>query len=54
MLGGTTGESLSFTMEERLLVIKWWLTYAKKYNLKIYAHVGMEETSDAKYLAQQS
>lgn len=54
MVGGTTGESLSFTLAERYEVLKQWVAIAPKYNLRIYAHVGMEVTGDAKLLAKQS
>ena len=36
MLGGTTGESVSFSMAERLEVVDHWLAIADKYNLRIF------------------
>ena len=42
MVGGTTGESLSFSLAERYEALKQWVAIAPKYNLRIYAHVGME------------
>jgi len=42
MVGGTTGESLSFTHEERLLVVKAWLAIADQYKLNVYVHTGMD------------
>ena len=53
MVGGTTGESVSFTMEERLLTVKWWLTYAAKYDLNVYVHVGMNSSRAAAGLANE-
>ena len=53
MVGGTTGESVSFTMEERLLTVKWWLTYAAKYDLNVYVHVGMNSSREAAGLANE-
>jgi N-acetylneuraminate lyase len=42
MVGGTTGESLSFTYEERVQVVKEWLKIANHYDLDIYVHTGMD------------
>ena len=40
MVGGTTGESVSFTTDERYQVVKEWL----KYDLNVYVHVGMNSS----------
>jgi dihydrodipicolinate synthase/N-acetylneuraminate lyase len=42
MVGGTTGESLSFTHAERVEVVKEWLKIADEYDLDIYVHTGMD------------
>ena len=42
MVGGTTGESLSFSYEERMECVKAWLEIAPKYGLNVYVHAGMD------------
>lgn len=42
MLGGTTGESLSFTTAERMQVVQEWLKIAPKHELNVYVHIGMD------------
>jgi len=51
MLGGTTGESVSFSMAERLEVVDHWLAIADKYNLRIFQHVGGDNVVEAKEMA---
>jgi dihydrodipicolinate synthase/N-acetylneuraminate lyase len=41
MVGGTTGESTSFSTAERLEAVKAWLAIAGSYDLNVYVHVGM-------------
>ena len=41
MVGGTTGESTSFSTAERLEAVKAWLAIADNYDLEVYVHVGM-------------
>ena len=41
MVGGTTGESTSFSTAERLEAVKAWLAIAGNYDLNVYVHVGM-------------
>ena len=48
MVGGTTGESVSFTSEERLEVVKQWLSISEMYGLNIYVHVGMDSLMGAR------
>ena len=52
MLGGTTGESVSFSMAERLEVVDHWLAIADKYNLRIFQHVGSDNVVEAREMAQ--
>ena len=42
MVGGTTGESLSFSYEERMACVKAWLEIAPKYDINVYVHAGMD------------
>lgn len=51
MVGGTTGESVSFTREERLTCVKEWMKIKDKYHLKVYVHVGMNSLQEAAMLA---
>lgn len=53
MVGGTTGESLSFTHAERVEVVKEWLKIADEYDLDIYVHTGMDSVQDAKKLTEE-
>ena len=41
MVGGTTGESVSFSTEERMRTLEAWAKIVDKYGLNLYAHVGM-------------
>jgi len=54
MLGGTTGESVSFSMEERMEVASQWLHKADDYDLKIYQHVGSENVEEARAMASKA
>jgi len=47
MIGGTTGESVSFSYEERSTCVQKWLDIASKYDLNIYVHVGMNSVQEA-------
>ena len=51
MLGGTTGESVSMSLNERLGEVHVWVPIAKKYNLNVYVHVGMDSQFEARELA---
>jgi len=42
MVGGTTGESTSFSTAERFEAVVAWLAIADTYKLNVYVHVGME------------
>jgi len=53
LVGGTAGESVSFTYEERLLCVEEWLTIHKKYDLNIYVHVGMNSLQEAADFAKR-
>ena len=48
MLGGTTGESVSFSMAERMQVVDEWMKTSDSYGLKIYQHVGGENVVEAR------
>jgi dihydrodipicolinate synthase/N-acetylneuraminate lyase len=48
LVGGTTGESLQLTREERTAVAKEWLRIAPEYNLDIYVNIQMESLKEAK------
>ena len=54
MVGGTTGESVSFSTEERIRVIEAWAKVVDKYDLNLYVHVGMNSVQEAKKLAATS
>ena len=41
MVGGTTGESVSFSTEERMKTLEAWARIVDKYGLNLYSHVGM-------------
>ena len=47
MVGGTTGESVSFSTEERIRVIEAWAKVVDKYELNLYVHVGMNSVQEA-------
>merc|ERR1719272_1315518 len=51
MLGGTTGESVSFSAAERLQVVSQWLKNSADYKLKVYQHVGSENVEEARMMA---
>ena len=53
MIGGTTGESVSFSYEERSICVQKWLAIASKYDLNIYVHVGMNSVQEAAKLAKE-
>lgn len=53
MIGGTTGESVSFSYEERSICVQKWLDIASKYDLDIYVHVGMNSVQEAAKLAKE-
>ena len=54
MLGGTTGESVSFNMDERMQVVDEWMKDSDKYGLKIYQHVGGDNVVDARRMAENA
>merc|ERR1712166_1688595 len=54
MVGGTTGESVSFSTEERIRVIEAWAKVVDKHQLNLYVHVGMNSVQEAKKLAATS
>jgi N-acetylneuraminate lyase len=53
-LGGTTGESHSLTVEERLLLAQRWRDVARGTKLRIVVHVGSNCLADARTLAAQA
>lgn len=52
--GGTTGESLSLTVEERLALAKRWVDVAAGTDLKVIIHVGHNSLPAARALAAQA
>ena len=52
--GGTTGESLSLTTDERLALAKRWVDVCAGTDLKVIVHVGHNSLPDAKALAAQA
>src|SRR5690349_7666424 len=53
-IGGTTGESHSLTLEERLQLARRWLEVARGTRLKVVVHVGSNCLGDARTLAAQA
>lgn len=52
MVGGTTGESVSMTDQERLSCVLEWINVAKTYPLNVYVNVQHESLYDAKRMAE--
>jgi len=52
--GGTTGESLSLSLEERLTLGKQWIDVAAGTDLEVILHVGANALPDAVALAEQA
>lgn len=52
-IGGTTGESLSLTVDERIDLAERWLRAAPD-GLKVIIHVGAESLGDAQQLARHA
>lgn len=53
-IGGSTGESHSLTLDERLRLAARWLEVARGSDLKVIVHVGSNCLADARTLAQQA
>jgi N-acetylneuraminate lyase len=53
-IGGTTGESHSLTVEERIRLAERWMDVAKGTKLQVIVHVGSNCLADAKTLAAQA
>lgn len=53
-IGGSTGESPSLTLDERLRLARRWFEVARSTNLKVVVHVGSNCLADARTLAQQA
>jgi N-acetylneuraminate lyase len=53
-IGGTTGESSSLTLEERLALGKRWSEVVRGTPMRIVAHVGSNCLADARTLAAQA
>ena len=54
MIGGTTGESVSFSTEERIEVMRAWSRIVDKYELGLYVHVGMNSVQEAAKLSSEA
>jgi N-acetylneuraminate lyase len=50
-IGGTTGESLSLTVAERMALADAWLAPAREHGLQLMVHVGSSTVADAATLA---
>merc|ERR1719433_1211899 len=50
---GTTGESLSLTVDERLSLFDAWMAQSQK-GINVIAHVGAESSVDARKLAEHA
>ncbi|MFM8892952.1 MAG: dihydrodipicolinate synthase family protein [Planctomycetia bacterium] len=53
-VGGTTGESLSLTLSERMELAASWAPAARRHGLALYVHVGSLAIGDARALAEQA
>jgi N-acetylneuraminate lyase len=53
-IGGTTGESASLSLEERLALAKRWLAVVKGSALRVIVHVGSNCLADSRALAAQA
>lgn len=53
-VGGSTGESHSLTLEERLRLASTWLEVTRGSDLKVMVHVGSNCLEDARTMAQQA
>ena len=53
-VGGSTGESHSLTVEERLLLAERWGNVLRGSQLRLVVHVGTNCLSDARRMAQQA
>jgi N-acetylneuraminate lyase len=53
-IGGTTGESHSLSLEERLALAERWIEVARGTTLTVVVHVGSNCLADARRLAKQA
>lgn len=53
-IGGTTGESSSLSVEERLALAQRWTEVAKQTPMRVVVHVGANSIADARTLAAQA
>jgi len=53
-IGGTTGESHSLTLDERLALARRWIEVARGTALRVIVHVGANSLGDARTLADQA
>jgi N-acetylneuraminate lyase len=53
-IGGTTGESSSLTVEERLALAERWSSVARGTEMQVVVHVGANCLADARALAAQA
>ncbi len=53
-IGGTTGESTSLTVNERLALAERWMAVTRGSALKVIVHVGANCLDDARALASQA
>ncbi|HEV7281237.1 MAG TPA: dihydrodipicolinate synthase family protein [Pirellulaceae bacterium] len=53
-IGGTTGESSSLSVDERLALAQRWAEIARQTPMRVVVHVGANSIADAKALAAQA
>lgn len=53
-IGGTTGESLSLTVAERMALADAWVAPAREHRLRLFVHVGCSAVADAAALASHA
>ena len=53
-VGGTTGESLSLTVAERMALAEAWVEPARRHGLRLLVHVGAASLADATALARHA
>lgn len=53
-VGGTTGESHSLSMEERLELVEYWIAATRGSPLRVIVHAGANSLGDAEMLASQA
>jgi len=50
-VNGTSGESMSLSAEERMLLVEHWVPAARKHSLQMIVHIGAQSLADCKKMA---